>query len=141
MSNFEEILKYSEKPKQVAKYFHLFSSQLYDNEEILRIVIEHSISPKALIITNQRVLECKCRDLATDIAIKFNADWNSVRNVSMVNEIGSVNYIFGIGDSNTTYKCIGYEEAGSEETFRLMQAKIQNTLSAHPQPLTPPLLS
>jgi len=124
MSKIEELLQKTTEPKQVAKYFSLFSSQLEENEEIEHIEIEVSFTPKAIVFTNQRIVECKSKTLGTDIAIDFYCDWDSVKGLEAKEGLLSSDFIFNIGNSNLIYNCTGYQNSSIDYVIELVNIKI-----------------
>jgi hypothetical protein len=135
MSKLEEILRFSSEPKQVAKYFNLFSSHLMDGESIERIEIEVNLTPKALIITNFRIVECKPKSFGTDFDILFYVFWDSLTGAKVLKGIISDDFEFKIGNSNVIWKCEGYDTSSSMDTIRfiLMEIESKNKIS-QPKP-------
>jgi len=100
MSKLEEILKFSPEPKQVAKYYSLISNSLIEGETVERIEIETNLTPKALIITNHRIIECKSRSFGADLEIKFYAFWDSINGARVIKGIITDDYEFNIANTN-----------------------------------------
>jgi len=137
MSKLEEILRFSSEPKQVAKYFNLFSNSLMEGESIERIEIEVNLTPKALIITNFRIVECKSKSFGTDFDILFFVFWDSLSGARVLKGIITDDFEFKIGNSNVVWKCEGYNTSTSMDTIRfiLMEVESKNKIS-QPKPET-----
>jgi hypothetical protein len=125
MSNLEEILKFSPEPKQVAKFYNLFSKQLLEGETVERVEIEVNLSPKALIFTNFRIVECKATFLATDLEIKFYIFLDSLSEAILDKGIMTDDYIFKAGNSSLSYKAENYNNKTSTDTIRFITSKIE----------------
>lgn len=125
MGKLEEIIKYSNEPKQVAKYYSLLSGILLENEEVDRIEIEVSFAPKALVITNYRLFECKSRSFGTELEMHFFVFWDSLMNAKVIKGVLSDDYEFQIGNSSVTYKLENYISSTSTDTLRFILNKIK----------------
>ena len=125
MNNLEEILKYSPEPKQVAKFYNLFSNQLLEGEVVEKIEIEVNLTPKALIITNLRILECKSGFLGTELDVKFYVFLDSLSDVVLEKGIMTDDFVFKVGNSSLSYKAENYNNKTSTDTIRYILPKIK----------------
>ena len=124
MSKLEEIIRFSTEPKQVAKYFNLFANNLLKGESIERIEIEVSFSPKALIVTNFRIVECKSKSFGTEYDILFYVFWDSLTGARVLKGVISDDFEFKIGNSNVVWKCENYNSSTSMDTIRFILSEI-----------------
>ncbi|MBP6872696.1 MAG: SHOCT domain-containing protein [Bacteroidales bacterium] len=131
MNNLEEILRYSDNPKAVAKYFPLLVNNLEQNEFIERIEIEVSFTPKALVYTNQRILECKSRAFGTELEFMFWAAWELISDITINKGVLSDDIVYSIDKTNLFYTCENYPSSRMLDLEKFTNAKIA-TLSRNP---------
>jgi hypothetical protein len=124
MSKLEEILRFSTEPKQVSKYYGLFSGKLMKGESIERIEIEVNLTPKALIITNKRIVECKSKSFGTELDILFYVFWDSLMGARVLRGVLSDDFEFSIGNSSAVFKCEGYNTSTSMDAIRYILSEI-----------------
>lgn len=125
MSKLEEIIRFSTEPKQVAKYYNLFVNDLLQGESIERIEIEVSFSPKALIVTNFRIVECKSKSFGTEYDILFFVFWDSLTGARVLKGVITDDFEFKIGNSNVLWKCENYNSSTSMDTIRFILSEIE----------------
>jgi hypothetical protein len=126
MNNLEEILKYSDNPKAVAKYFPLLINHLEADEFIERIEIEVSFTPKALVYTTQRIFECKSRSFGTELEFMFWAAWKSICGIAINKGVLSDDIIFSIGNTNLIYTCENYPSSRMLDLEKYTNSKINS---------------
>ncbi len=126
MSKLEEIIRFSTEPKQVAKYYNLFFNNLLHGESIERIEIEESFSPKALIVTNFRIVECKSKSFGTEYDILFFVFWDSLTGARVLKGVITDDFEFKIGNSNVLWKCENYNSSTSMDTIRFILSEIDS---------------
>ena len=133
MSKLEEILRFSPEPKQVAKYYNLISNSLMAGETIERIEIEVNLTPKALIITNKRIIECKSKSFGTELEIIFFVFWDSLKGAKVIKGIITDDFEFNIGNSNVSWKSDSYNPSTSMDTIRFILNEIETRNKQKPE--------
>ena len=126
MSNLEEILKYSNEPKSVAKYYSMIASYLEKDEHVEKIEIEVNLTPKALIYTNNRIIECKSKSFGTELEFKFWVNWESLSGIQIKKGILTDDIIYTIGRSNVTFMCEGYASSRMLDLEKYTNEKIES---------------